>query len=126
MERRSGLVKPPGRWLLTVTSDDEDEAWVAEDLNGAGQGGAAPTLSATLDLLEAAERRLTLAKLAQPRLSPAFLTWDPNLGTKFTRMFNQDGQIHLDNSGNTLHSFLYYCSIEGRGIHIVLQTQCGF
>ena len=31
-----------------------------------------------IDLLEAAERRLTLAKLAQPRLGPAFLTWDPN------------------------------------------------
>lgn len=96
MVARAGLLKPPGRWLLShghsytnydlsagATAVDEDAAWagphhVAEDLNGAGVGGAAPTLVPTLDLLEAAERRLALAKLSHPRLGPAALSWDPD------------------------------------------------
>lgn len=101
MAARAWVRKPPGRWLLThylpPPSGDEphhtvmvdaedvgwqimgDATWVAEDLNGAGVGGAAPTRMPALDLLEAAERRLALAKLAQPRLGPSELTWDPNV-----------------------------------------------
>eukprot|EP01043_Picozoa_sp_COSAG02_P040050 COSAG02_NODE_3209_length_7165_cov_31.071752_9_plen_359_part_00 len=77
------MVKPPGRWLLIHESPDAfaygGEAWVAEDLNGAGVGGAAPTLLATLDLLEAADRRLALAKLAHPRVGRADLKWGPDV-----------------------------------------------
>ena len=92
VEARAGLLKPPGRWLLSqdysytdydrsagATAVDEDAAWaVAEDLNGAGVGGAAPRLVPTLDLLEAARCRLALAKLSHPRLGPPALTWDPD------------------------------------------------